>query len=326
MTGGNAAPGQIASQILVRNKLTAAHAGATSSLYRMIASKTAANRHANSASVEFSTFWRAEWWGLNNSVVYNRMTTEHQENVLAQCNRSLLTEAYFIEKSGLAYCAKLLLDARDTDEAQLYALIAADEAKHLAWLEPYLSPKEKTSPSGLFLQFLTSLIEEYPSRLLAYLVQVILEGWGLDHYNRLARNCCDTTLAEIFQLILKDEALHHHSGTLLFDAKIMTDDDLVLLESALRTYTDMVRVGPQTVLDIVDREASDLTSEDLMDVLVALNHESETKRKLNLLKNLMCRPGLDSIIQRLDKLGCFEPLTLQEAAAMRASTRSPTKN
>ncbi|MEQ1704629.1 MAG: hypothetical protein ABL867_01490 [Rickettsiales bacterium] len=58
-----------------------------------------------------------------------------QRAAIDACNRTLMNEAYFIEKSGLAYTAKMILKTESTDTAQLYALIGADEAMHLAWIE-----------------------------------------------------------------------------------------------------------------------------------------------------------------------------------------------
>ena len=206
------------SNIPVRNNLSAPHSGKQSPLYRMISSKTGISAEPPSTPTDYTTLWSSQWWGFHASAVYAKLNPDQQKGVLQLCNRSLLNEAYFIEKSGLAYSAKMVLMAESTDKAQLYALIGADEAKHLAWIEPYLDSEEKQLPRGHFLLFLSKMIEEFSPELLVYLVQIILEGWGLDHYNRLSKNCREPKLAKVFLSILKDEALHHKSGNLLFDA------------------------------------------------------------------------------------------------------------
>ena len=309
------------SDIQIRNNLDAPHAGKDSPLYRMIASKTGNATLPDLQLLDYGSLWSAAWWGFDASSVFAKFSLEEQNDVLVRCNQSLLTEAYFIEKSGLAYSAKMVLTAKNTDEAQLFALIGADEAKHLAWIEPYLSADVKQLPRGHFLSFLSSLIEEYPPKLLVYLVQIILEGWGLDHYSRLAKNCMQPALSKIFAAILKDEALHHRSGAVLFDSTQFSDSDYTLIKDALQHYTQMVRVGPQTALASVDQVGQGLSESELEEVASALRHQEETPRKLNLLKNLMLQSGVETVVETLDAEHCFLPVSLLECVRCHSSCR-----
>jgi hypothetical protein len=258
--------------------------------------------------------WEASWWGFDNSLIFQKLGKAQQKSLLAACNRTLLNEAYFIEKSGLAYTAKMSLLSNNTDSAQLYALIGADEARHLAWLEPYIADADKTRPYGRFLAFLSQLIEEAPPRLLVYLVQIILEGWGLDHYSRLAEGCQDPQLSEIFRQILKDEALHHKSGVLLFHPADLLPDEILTIKEALKSYTEMVRIGPYTVCMVLDSIVGGLSDEELQEVLIALRHPGESQRKLLLLKKLMRQPAMETVVDELDEAGYFLPLPLDQAA------------
>ncbi|TAL38450.1 MAG: ferritin-like domain-containing protein [Alphaproteobacteria bacterium] len=295
-------------KIGVHNRLTAEHAGEKSGIYPLIAAKV---RRESAAAFDDDVLWPAQWWGLDRSRVFMKAAPEVQEAALAACARGLLNEAYFIEKSGLAYSAKMVLLAPSTDVAQLYALIGADEARHLAWIEPFVSADDKTRPRGPFLAFLSSLIEACKPELLVYLVQVILEGWGIDHYRRLADGCSHPGLAAIFRNILKDEAMHHRSGILQHDAKILRGKNRAAVAVALETYADMVRVGPQSALAAVDAVCGGLAEEELADVMTALGHETETPRKLALLKELMLQPGTEAVVEKID----FTPLSVPEAVA-----------
>jgi rubrerythrin len=307
--------------IQVRNNLSAPHAGKESPLYRMILSKTGMSLESAQFPIEYSTLWSGQWWGFLGSAVYRQLTDEQQQHVLKRCNQLLLNEAYFIEKSGLAYCAKMVLTAQCTDNAQLFAFIGADEAKHLAWIEPYLDASEKQIPSGHFLLFLSKLIEEFPPGLLVYLVQIILEGWGLDHYTRLSKSCAQPQLSKIFSSILKDEALHHHSGNLLFDSTMFSVADFSLISDALQGYTQMVRVGPQAAVAAIDQIAGGLSLQEIEEVFVALRHEEETQRKLTLLKQLMLQPGVEGLVETLAAAGNFAPMSSHEAACSYLSAR-----
>jgi hypothetical protein len=300
--------------IQVRNNLAAPHAGKESPLYKMISSKTGMSSENSDHAIEYCDLWSVQWWGFDASAVFLKLSSTQKRSVLQRCNNSLLNEAYFIEKSGLAFCAKMILSSETTDGAQLYALIAADEAKHLAWVEPYLEVAQKQLPSGHFLSFLSNLIENYPPRLLIYLVQIILEGWGLDHYKRLSQGCSDGALARVFSAILKDEALHHKSGCVLFDSSSFSSDDLSLITTALCGYTQMVRVGPQAALTAIDQVAYGLSQQELEEVLVAIRHQSETQRKLSLLQQLMLQSGIEVMVDQLTAADQFVPMSLSQAA------------
>jgi hypothetical protein len=297
--------------ITVHNNLAAVHDGKDSILSKLISART---KPEYPAEVDHARLWGANWWGFDQCDAYLALSEGDRNRVLAGCNRGLINEAYFIEKSGLAYTAKMVLLAKNTDVAQLYALIGADEAKHLAWLEPYVVPEDKTAPQGFFLSFLSNLIEEVTPRLLILLVQIVLEGWGLDHYRRLAQACNDTSLAEVFSNILKDEALHHQSGNMLFDGNELTCDDLWAVENALRVYTEMVQIGPVSALDSLLSVTGPLPLDLLKQAMVALRHEEESARKLSLLKSLMDQPGIGTVMDKLDTDGCFDSLPVDAAA------------
>jgi hypothetical protein len=293
--------------IPIQNKLSATHLGKHSALSRLITGKSKLPGSAEShPMVELGELWPTAWWGLNHSQVFQQLDACQQQEVLAACNRTLLNEAYFIEKSGLAY----------TDTAQLYALIGADEARHLAWLEPYIAEEDKTQPCSSFLAFLSELIEEAPPRLLVYLVQIILEGWGLDHYRRLATGCQSPRLTQVLAQILKDEALHHHSGKVLFSPSCLEPDDWNQIRKALIRYTDLVRVGPLSAVESMESVTGSLPAPDVEEVIRALRHPAESLRKLSLLKELMRQPGLESLVDELESAGHFAPLPLEEAAAV----------
>ena len=302
------------SELQVQNRLDAPHVGNASPLYPLISSKIRFSQGLSRLSEDTTHLWSAEWWGLPDCGFYNALSSEIQNNILYACNRTILNEAYFIEKSGLAYSAKMVLLAESTDVAQLYAFIGADEARHLAWLEPYVAEEDKTRPYGEFLAFLSRLIEEAPPRLLVYLVQIILEGWGLDHYKRLADGCQQNQLKDVFLNILKDEALHHKSGSLLFKPAKLQSDDLKIMREAMIAYANMVRIGRWTIVMAIEHIVGKLSVDEVKDVLIALKHFEESHRKLQLLKSLMRQPGMEMLVDELEAAGVFASLAPQEAA------------
>ncbi len=303
--------------IELKNNLAAAHDAHQSNLNDLMSQRlTQPNgdkRHLFDPN-EAAGLWTAEWWGLANCPIFQQLSTDKQQQIISGCNRGILNESYFIEKSGLAYTAKMILLADNTDVAQLYALIAADEARHLAWIEPYVVPEDKTRPGGAFLDFLSMQIETLPPRLLVFLVQIILEGWGMDHYHRLAKGCQSQSLSAVLLSIVKDEALHHKSGTVLFEGRKLPVEDFTLIESALKTYAEMVRVGPVYAVSIAEQTAGGLSLQEIESVFLALRHSEESNRKIKLLKSLMLQLGVEALVQQLDEQGYFLALSPTEAA------------
>ncbi len=302
------------SDIQIRNKLSATHEGRDSRLYKLTAGKLRFPADLDAPPADPGSLWAAEWWGLEKSGLFLKLDKPTRSRALAACNRGLLNEAYFIEKSGIAYSAKMMLLAETTDVAQLYAHIAADEASHLAWIEPRIAAGDKIRPRGYFLLFLSELIEEYRPEMLVYLVQVILEGWGLNHYKRLMKNCLDPTLTEVFRHILQDEALHHRSGNLLFDAKRFSAQDFASLADAMKRYADLVRVGPLSAIASLDRAVGGMSHNDVVETLSALEHAAESRRKLELLESLMSRPGMEAILSTMHEADYFTPYGIEDAA------------
>jgi hypothetical protein len=235
---------------------------------------------------------------------------EQQFLILRGCSHDLLHEAYFIEKSGLAYCAKMVLLAETTEVAQAYSLIGADEATHLQWISAYIPSGSRALPTGAFLTFLTSLIEEGDANCLAYLLQIILEGWGLQHYKSLAAACLEPHLQTIFMDIIRDEALHQQTGAILFQPGKLTQTQQRFLLDSLAQFLEMIRVGPVAVVDQVERVLGHLNQQQKQQLMQQLGGPAVTAKKLSIIQHLMALPGCEHFIQKLAAQRLFEPYSV----------------
>ena len=63
--------------------------------------------------------WPAAHFGLHRATAFTGSSAEVQAAVLADCARGTLLEAYFIEKAGVSYAAKMTLLAETSDERSL---------------------------------------------------------------------------------------------------------------------------------------------------------------------------------------------------------------
>lgn len=273
-------------------------------------------RQQSQSVVALDQLWSAGFFGLDRVRLYQQADVDAQRQIVADCARNLLNEAYFIEKSGTAYCAKMILMAESTETRQVYGLIAADEATHLEWIRPFVAEADRCQAQGPLLRFLSDLIEHCDMNTLAFLVQIILEGWGLNHYQTLSRDCREPVLREILHAIYRDEALHHHTGEVIFDAdKVVTSSQRSLIEDSLHGYAKMVQVGPQGVVRVIDQVLGGLSRSDKVDVFAELQTESQSHAKLQLLRSLMLGPGREAFVARLDESGAFTPYSPQLCVA-----------
>jgi len=92
----------------------------------------------------------------------------------------MLAESWRIGRCGIDYCARMVRTAKDDDERRLFGLVGADEARHAGWLAP---GEQEPDP---FNRFIAALAETGTPQALAFLLQVVLEGFGITHYSALA--------------------------------------------------------------------------------------------------------------------------------------------
>jgi hypothetical protein len=294
--------------IAIINKLQASHDQDNLALQKIISGRLKRlGREKKSPLLASAIYWPAKFFGLNKSKLFVDATPHQQSQILQACSRDLLHEAYFIEKSGLAYCAKMVLLAETTETAQAYSLMGADEATHLQWISAYVSPSHRAQPEGMFLHFLTHLIEVGDANCLAYLLQVILEGWGLQHYQSLAADCLDPNLQSVLTDIVRDEALHQQAGTLLFQVKKLSDYQQNFLLDSLAHFLEMVRVGPEAVVSQVECVLGDLNAAEKKRLLEQIAGRESTAKKLKILRGLMLIPGCHYFVEKLDAHNLFQP-------------------
>jgi len=147
-----------------------------------------------------------------------------------------------------------------------------------------------------------------------FVVQVVLEGWGITHYGDIARACKSDGLRSALLSIVKDEALHHGSGLQLWASRTCSPRAHDEIVEVLVKFLAMVQAGPQGVLAAIAQVHGDLTVEQrrrTFDELGGVEHSGE---RLELLKRLMEKAGASSIVDALVRRGAFMPLSAQEAA------------
>lgn len=263
--------------------------------------------------------WSAEFLGLRRVGQFAKAPGATQEAVLAGCAAALLDESWMIERSGIVFCAKMVLLAESSEEKRLFALIGADEATHSAWLEPWITRSGQESDP--FNRFITGLVEAGSAQPLAYLLQVVLEGFGIVHYSGLASECRDVALASSLAAMAQDEALHHAAGLAAFRAERLSAAEKSFLSEGAHVFLQMIRSGPQAVVAALDRSAGLGSAADAARVFGELDAEQVGATKLARLRRLMAQPGMEWLVDELDGKGVFVPCTASQCAQIYAGTR-----
>lgn len=253
-------------------------------------------------------YWQAPFFNLHQVRVFQEACDTEQFAILKLASQSLLEEAYFIEKAGVGYMAKMVLLADTLEERMLYGMFTADETTHLSQLCHFLPEPEVTVGSNPFLQLLADVVEGQDKTVLLFVVQVVLEGWGLSHYRRLAKSCGDRALAALFASFLDAEARHHSTGRVLFNRTSISAASQTAIIEVLTNFLSMVQVGPQSVLAAIEQVKGHLSRSQKIQILAELDAEIQSGTRLQLLRSLMRGEHGGAIVQRLEEQGGFTPL------------------
>jgi len=229
--------------------------------------------------------------------------------VLARCANDRLSEALMVEKLGLASCAKMILLATTEEERMLYSMIASDEATHFFWLSHFIAEPLPPSP---FLSLLAETIESGTQTMLTMIVQVVLEGWGVEHYRSLAHDCANRELREVLKQIVIDEVRHHESGARLLARRETTLPERDAIVEILGKLLTMVRCGPQSVVAAI----APRTRAEAVTWFEELDAENDSRRKLMLLRTLIAEANVEGVVEALDARGAFVPMTAEECAEL----------
>ena len=252
-----------------------------------------------------SDYWDANYFNLDKVKIFQDSTPAEQSAILRLCNLGVLEEAYFIEKAGMGYMAKMILLAETTEERMLYGLFAADEVSHFSQISRFLpTPKVSNNP---FLDLLEKVVESDDKTVLLFVLQVVLEGWGLTHYRSIASRCQYAQLKSILQGFLQDESRHHATGVTLFENISLSNSSQDIVE-ILAMFLQMVQLGPQSVVKAVEEVKGHLSKKDKINIFAQLDTESHSGSRLKLLRNLIDLPNAKNILENLEMKGRFQVL------------------
>ncbi|TAE61945.1 MAG: ferritin-like domain-containing protein [Nostocales cyanobacterium] len=283
------------------------HLSAENRLQRILtAALPKTSKYTNHENINY---WNADFFNLNQVEIFQESDINEQSKILEIANLSLLSESYFIEKAGVGYMAKMVLLAETVEERMLYGMFTADETTHLQQIINFLPNTELTNTDDPFLNLLSEVVESDDKTVLLFVLQVVLEGWGLTHYRRLAKHCQNPIFSEILQNFLQAESRHHATGTTLFqEMSISASSEKIIIE-ILAQFLLMIQIGPQGILTAIEQVKGELTKVQKIQILEELDTENHSGTRLKILHSLMNIPSANNILQTLVEKGYFQPLS-----------------
>lgn len=280
------------------------HLDAASPLHPLLAQLTSTRRpHSKIAEAKPKNhYWNASYFGLDRISYFKDLNETQQNEVLSNLSDFYLSESYFIEKSGFEFNSKMMALAPSVEEKSFYAHFAADEAVHLK--EVMACMKRIPTDDYLknpFLVFLGETIQEGDRDSLVYLIQVLLEGFGIAYYSQLAEGCNDDHYRAVIKQILKDEAFHHGSGVLMARSAGYHDPKTrEFLGEMVKRFAQLFQDWPQAVLGSLEKTLGHLSKEQRRAILASLQYEEATAQKLAKVKTLAKNHATESLLSHFD--------------------------
>jgi rubrerythrin len=255
-------------------------------------------------------YWNEQFFNLTTSPLWKNLNQTQKTNILKRMSDHLLREAYYIENAGMLYAAKMNVMAESQEERAFFSIMGFEEAKHLQSLNEYFTADIKGGCVPSFSQHIGKIITEGDKTSNLFLIQILLEGWGLTYYQSLADQTVDSGMKEVFGRILKDETRHHSAGVILLEQK-QTGQNSFLID-AFYELIEMVRIGPWTLVQEIKNELGDLASNNIRSLLVDLNAVEDTNKKLARLRDLTEKSLGDDLLRKFQSNKCWNAYSIED--------------
>ena len=215
---------------------------------------------------------------------------------------------------GIHYTAKLLLSADSYDLCRLYATFLDDEIRHTGLLRPF-APEDLRGAylSHPLIQLGWRVTKSAEPLAASLLLQIVLEGFAVSYYTRLADDCLNKILALGLRAIVRDEAAHHGVGaTLERNREKSTETSPSDLQECVSTTTellDLYRNWPHAQLRAVEKVSGILPESDLAEILSALMVTARSQALQDQLKKLIQAHYPLDVMTELVSKNAFKPST-----------------
>jgi hypothetical protein len=247
--------------------------------------------------------WGENRFGYQKSSHFQKLSQEQKDQILRKLTELNLSLSYWIEKSGHNYGAKMILLSETLQEKSLYALFAAEEAIHLREFQNFMNFNPEWSVhQHPMLTFLSKVIAQGNKPTLVFVVQVLLEGFGMGHYHSLKEDCLHAPLKEAYSRILRDEAAHHGAGIILAPGPEISSENKDQIFEFTRSFITSLQSAswPLKVMEEVSGELTEIEKKRFLDEIEYEKTLSQRRLKFR------------EMIQKADHIGVLARLEKEE--------------
>jgi rubrerythrin len=259
------------------------------------------------SSTERRDLFTPDCFGLPGVRAYHALGEQQRQVVRERLAFVVLAEAYFVEQMGIAYAAKMILLARSVSERKLYSFFAAEEARHLSGVEALLERHDDPPQPTSFHELVGGALSQGERLELVATIQVILEGFGLDHYRQLAVGCVDRSAARFFRSLVKDEAAHFGAGQATVRAEPLAPTELEFVFEVVAELARALASGPTSTMAVLEAAHGGLTLRQRRELIDEIHAFEHAQVRLDRVARRLSDAGLATIRERAERLGLLAP-------------------
>ncbi len=250
--------------------------------------------------------WTPQRYNLNQTDAFNHLQKEQKDEVMTKITELNLALSCYIETSGHNYGAKMILLSETIQEKSIYALFAAEEAIHLKEFQNFMNftpdPEVHWHP---MLNPLAKAIEEGEKNTCLYIIQVLLEGFGMAHYTGLKQDCTYAPLKATYERILRDEARHHGTGIILSKQNQISKIEKEQIFEYTREFILSLQ-SASWVLKCIEQVDGNLSTAQKKKYSEQTNQVKTMEFRLSKLREMLQKVDDNNLVNDLDKDGVFK--------------------
>ncbi|MFY7991734.1 MAG: hypothetical protein ACOVP4_00450 [Bacteriovoracaceae bacterium] len=250
--------------------------------------------------------WGKERYQLEKSSLFMGLDEEKQNKILAKMTQLNLSLSCYIEKSGHNYGAKMILLSDSIQEKSLYSMFVAEEAIHLKEFSHFvqfkIDPQIHWHP---MLNPLAKVIQQGEKNTCLYVIQVLLEGFGMSHYNSLKNDCEYRPLVNVFNRILKDEARHHGAGLIMAKESQLKKIEREEIFEYTREFVKALQ-SANWVIEVIEEFSSPISKQEKKKHYEETQYQSTIEKRLLMLKEMLLKADKENLVRDLEADGVFK--------------------
>lgn len=245
--------------------------------------------------------WDESRYGLHKSSVFNSLNPDQRNKILECLTELNLSLSYWIEKSGLNYGAKMIMLSEPTETKVAYAIFMGEEAMHFEGFKRFMNftPDWETHQHPM-LAVLARSIEQGRANALTFVIQVLLEGFGMSHYAGLRETCLHEPLRELFTRILRDEARHHGMGLVQCQSNVFSRDDHDQIFELTRDFVRSLQ-SAHWIKKAVEKTAGPMSATEETRFWSELEFDQVLKNRNQRLGDMILKAGHGQLLEKLKK-------------------------